>query len=48
MFNYPQLGRQTQAKIKGSPLAEIDDVGHLPHTEAFDKFIEALLAFLKK
>ncbi len=47
MGNYPLLGRQTQAKIKGSQLVEIDNVGHLPHIEAFDKFIEALLAFLK-
>lgn len=46
--NYPKLGRETQARIKGSELVEIDGVGHLPHVEAYAKFIEPLLAFLKK
>lgn len=45
--NYPKLGRETAAKIKGSKLVEIDNVGHAPHVEAYEKFISPLLAFLK-
>jgi len=45
--NYPALGRLTQQKIKGSKLVELDGVGHIPHIEAFDKFITPLLEFLK-
>lgn len=45
--NYPELGKITQQKIKGSQLAPIDNIGHLPHIEAFDQFIQPLLAFLK-
>lgn len=47
MGNYPVLGRLTQQKIKGSKLVEINNVGHLPHIEAFEKFITPLLDFLK-
>ena len=46
--NYPKLGRLTAAKIKNSTLAEIDGIGHLPHIEAYEKFIEPLKDFLKK
>lgn len=46
--NYPALGKATQKKIKNSELVEIDNVGHLPHIEAYDKFIVPLIAFLKK
>ena len=45
--NYPELGKATKEKINGSKLVEIDGVGHAPHIEAFDKFIEPLLQFLK-
>ena len=48
MGNYPELGRLTHQKIKNSQLAELDNVGHLPHIEAFDRFIESLLSFLKE
>ncbi|WP_238480283.1 alpha/beta fold hydrolase [Mangrovibacterium lignilyticum] len=48
MGNYPELGRQTQREIKGSQLVEIDNIGHLPHIEAFDRFIEPLVKFLKE
>lgn len=44
---YPQLGKETQQKIKGSKLVEIEGAGHIPHIEAFDKFIDPLLTFLK-
>lgn len=44
--NYPVLGRLTQQKIKNSKLVELDGVGHLPHVEAFDRFIKAVMGFL--
>jgi len=46
--NYPVLGRDTAKKIKNATLVEIDNVGHLPHIEAYDKFIVPLKEFLKK
>ncbi|HTB25758.1 MAG TPA: alpha/beta hydrolase [Puia sp.] len=45
--NYPVLGKSTHDKIKGSKLVELDGVGHVPHIEAFDRFIQPLLDFLK-
>lgn len=48
MGRYDQLGQLTNQKIRDSELVEMEDVGHLPHLEAFDAFIEPLLAFLKK
>lgn len=48
MGNYPELGKRTQASIANSKLVPIDDVGHLPHIEAFEKFIKPLLDFLKE
>lgn len=48
MGNYPELGRRTHELIKKSQLVEIDNVGHLPHIEAFDLFIEPLVKFLKE
>jgi len=45
--NYPALGKATAAKIKNSKLVEIENVGHLPHIEAYDKFLTPLLEFLK-
>jgi pimeloyl-ACP methyl ester carboxylesterase len=45
--NYPVLGKLTHKKIKESKLVEIDGVGHIPHIEAFDRFIQPLLQFLK-
>lgn len=46
--NYPQLGKETSGKIKNSQLIEIDGVGHLPHIESYEKFIQPLMSFLKK
>ncbi|HYX05955.1 MAG TPA: hypothetical protein VE912_04405, partial [Bacteroidales bacterium] len=48
MGNYPELGKITHQKIKNSRLVELDDVGHLPHIEAFDRFIVPLVNFLKE
>ena len=45
--NYPELGKLTHEKIKGSKLVELDGVGHAPHIEAFDEFIQPLLQFLR-
>lgn len=45
---YNVLGKQTQQKIPGATLVEIENTGHLPHIERFEKFITALLAFLEK
>jgi pimeloyl-ACP methyl ester carboxylesterase len=45
---YQLLGKATQQKIPGSVLVELDNVGHLPHIEAFDRFIDPLLKFLQQ
>jgi pimeloyl-ACP methyl ester carboxylesterase len=46
--NYPKLGKQTARQIASSRLVELDNVGHLPHIEAYEKFRTALLKFLLK
>ncbi|WP_017732168.1 alpha/beta fold hydrolase [Nafulsella turpanensis] len=46
--NYPDLGKATARKIKNSKLVELNNVGHLPHIEAFDRFIEPLVTFLEE
>jgi pimeloyl-ACP methyl ester carboxylesterase len=46
--NYPVLGRETKKKIKHAELVEIDNVGHLPHIEAYNEFIGPFKEFLKK
>jgi pimeloyl-ACP methyl ester carboxylesterase len=45
--NYPELGRSTAKKIPQSKLVELEGVGHLPHIEAFERFIGPLKAFLQ-
>lgn len=45
--NYPQLGKDTVKKIKNAKLVELQNVGHLPHIEAYDRFLPAVLSFLK-
>lgn len=44
---YPELGRITHDKIRNSTLVPLDNVGHLPHIEAFDRFMGPLLSFLQ-
>ena len=44
---YQNLGKETQKKIPNSKLVELDNVGHSPHIEVFDRFIKPLLDFLK-
>lgn len=48
MGDYEALGKITRNKIPNSTLIELDNVGHLPHIEAFDQFIKPLLSFLEK
>ncbi len=45
---YNELGKKTQQKIPNAQLVELDNVGHLPHIEAFDRFIAPLLRFLNE
>jgi len=44
--NYPQLGKDAQKRIPGARLVEFDNVGHVPHLEAPDRFHAAVLDFL--
>lgn len=46
MGQYQLLGKATQKQIAGSKLVELDNVGHLPHIEAFERFIAPLKKFL--
>lgn len=48
MGDYPRLGKETAGRIKKSKLVELDNIGHLPHIEAFDRFIIPLMSFLKE
>ncbi|TDD98686.1 alpha/beta fold hydrolase [Flavobacterium cellulosilyticum] len=45
---YAVLGKETQKKIPNSKLVEIPNIGHMPHIESFDKFLQTLLDFLEK
>ena len=46
--NYPALGKAAAKTIKNSELVEIPRIGHLPHIEAYNDFINPLITFLKK
>jgi len=48
MGNYPELGKQAAQRIPQAQLAAIEGVGHLPHIEAYQRFIGPLLDFLRK
>lgn len=45
---YNILGKQAQQNIPNAKLVELDNVGHLPHIEAFDRFMPLLIGFLKE
>ena len=45
---YHELGKKTHKTIPNSKLVELENIGHLPHIEAFDQFIQPLLEFLNK
>lgn len=47
MGRYDQLGEITRDRIPNAQLVELEDTGHLPHIEAFEKFISPLLEYLK-
>ncbi|HEX7869080.1 MAG TPA: alpha/beta hydrolase, partial [Chryseobacterium sp.] len=47
MGQYQELGKKTQREIAGSKLVELENVGHLPHIEVYDKFWNALYNFIK-
>jgi len=47
MGQYQELGKKTQKEISGSKLVELENVGHLPHIEVYDKFWNALYDFIK-
>ncbi|HYG61406.1 MAG TPA: alpha/beta hydrolase [Thermoanaerobaculia bacterium] len=44
--NYPELGRKAQAAIPQARLVAIDNAGHLPQVEAFERYRSALEEFL--
>lgn len=44
---YKELGKKTQREIAGSKLVELENVGHLPHIEVYQKFFDALYGFIK-
>jgi len=46
--DYPALGKSAHAEIPSSQLVELENVGHIPHLEAPDRFHAALLEFLKQ
>jgi len=45
---YPLLGRKTAGLIPGAKLAEVPNVGHIPHLEAKELFHRELLSFLNQ
>lgn len=44
---FPQLGKDAQKRIPGAKLVEFENVGHVPHLEAPERFHAAVLSFLK-
>lgn len=45
---YNELGKKTQQKIPNARLVELENIGHLPHIESFEQFIQPLLKFLNE
>jgi len=45
---YDELGKRAKKLIPNATLVEFKDVGHLPHIEAYDRFLPPLLEWLKK
>jgi pimeloyl-ACP methyl ester carboxylesterase len=45
---YPELGRKLKQEIKNSTLVELDGVGHIPHIQVPEIFMEKLLAFIQE
>jgi pimeloyl-ACP methyl ester carboxylesterase len=47
MGHLPELARAAAGRIRGARLVEIDGSGHLPQVDAFARYREALLGFLR-
>jgi pimeloyl-ACP methyl ester carboxylesterase len=47
MGDYPALGKAAARRIPSSRLIEIPEAGHLPQVDAFQKYIQALLDFVR-
>ena len=45
---YDLLGKKTKKTIPNAQLVEIENVGHLPHIEKFNAFIQPLTKFMKE
>ncbi|EIJ37596.1 putative hydrolase or acyltransferase of alpha/beta superfamily [Galbibacter orientalis DSM 19592] len=45
---YNELGKRTQKEIPNAQLVELENIGHLPHIEKFDSFIQPVIKFLKE
>ncbi len=45
--NFPKLGKDAQKRIPNAKLVEFENVGHVPHLEAPERFHAAVLDFLK-
>jgi pimeloyl-ACP methyl ester carboxylesterase len=48
MGRYDRLDERTANAIPDSTLVELDDVGHVPPFEAFDRYMDALSSFLEE
>ena len=46
MGNYPELGKSAAKDIKNARLVELEQVGHIPHLEAPERFHKELVQFL--
>jgi pimeloyl-ACP methyl ester carboxylesterase len=46
MGDFTKLGQEVSHIIKNSRLVEIDNVGHVPHLEVHDVFMDKLVEFL--
>lgn len=45
---YNELGKKTKDAIPNAQLVELEGIGHLPHIEDFDSFINSLIVFLNE
>jgi len=44
--NYPELGRKAAQAIPNAKLVPLDNVGHIPHIESPDIFVQTVVDFL--
>lgn len=47
MGNYPALGQAAAKRIPNARLVEIAEAGHLPQVDSFQKYIQALMDFIR-